>query len=222
MATLEGDKRRARILGAVLAAGSRDRLSTDIAADFQRLAVCRPPAEARLRTFDDTVKHFCQQAGASSAELVGPAEIGELPAWLASRVDAGASIAVSPQPELAGIAWPRDTGLDYRQRQGWAVVAARAGIAETGSLCFSSREQASDRLFLAENLVAVLDTSTIVARQEDLWRRLRRPQPDMPRAVHLVTGPSRTADVEQTLQVGAHGPRRLIIFLTHGPARTEA
>ena len=42
----------------------------------------------------------------------------------------------------------------------------------------------------------------------------------MPRAVNFVTGPSRTADIEQTIQLGAHGPRRLhIVLIEDGDAR---
>ena len=40
---------------------------------------------------------------------------------------------------------------------------------------------------------------------EDAW--------DLPRAINIVSGPSRTADVEQTIQLGAHGPRRLHVLL---------
>ncbi len=40
----------------------------------------------------------------------------------------------------------------------------------------------------------------------------------MPRNVMLVTGPSRSADIEQTLELGAHGPRRLHILLVEDAA----
>jgi len=47
---------------------------------------------------------------------------------------------------------------------------------------------------------------------EDVWVKLRR-EGDVPRAINIITGPSKTADVEQTLQIGAHGPRRLKVIL---------
>jgi L-lactate dehydrogenase complex protein LldG len=40
----------------------------------------------------------------------------------------------------------------------------------------------------------------------------------MPRNVMLVTGPSRSADIEQTLELGAHGPRRLHVVLVEDTA----
>ncbi|MDN5850066.1 MAG: lactate utilization protein [Nitrococcus sp.] len=48
---------------------------------------------------------------------------------------------------------------------------------------------------------------------EEVWERLLAQGERMPRAVNLITGPSRTADVEQTMQLGAHGPRRVHLLL---------
>src|SRR5690606_10419382 len=89
------------------------------------------------------------------------------------------------------------------------VVLADGGIAETGTLLFTNRNVASGLLFLVDHLVAVLPLSRLVCRQEDLWKA-GHPNAS---AVHLVSGPSRTADVEQTIQIGAHGPRRLLVYL---------
>jgi L-lactate dehydrogenase complex protein LldG len=55
----------------------------------------------------------------------------------------------------------------------------------------------------------------VTGSYEDAWDRLRRHVGDgvMPRTVNLITGPSRTGDIEQTIELGAHGPRRLHIIL---------
>jgi len=58
----------------------------------------------------------------------------------------------------------------------------------------------------------ILRASRIVGPYEDAWDMLRAAGP-MPRNVMLVTGPSRSADIEQTLELGAHGPRRLHVVL---------
>jgi L-lactate utilization protein LutC len=52
-----------------------------------------------------------------------------------------------------------------------------------------------------------------VAHIEDVWARMRSDKRVMPRTVNFITGPSKTADVEQTIQEGAHGPRRLHVIL---------
>jgi L-lactate dehydrogenase complex protein LldG len=53
----------------------------------------------------------------------------------------------------------------------------------------------------------------IVRGMEDAWQLLRDEVGRMPRAVNFVSGPSRTADIEQTLVLGAHGPYRVHIVL---------
>ena len=46
-----------------------------------------------------------------------------------------------------------------------------------------------------------------------LNNRVRKKEEGMPRALNIITGPSRTADVEQTIQLGAHGPRRMHVII---------
>jgi L-lactate utilization protein LutC len=67
--------------------------------------------------------------------------------------------------------------------------------------------------FLPDHFLCVLAAGRIVPRLEDAWDLLRGEPGGMPRALNFVTGPSRTADVEQTIQLGAHGPRRLHVIL---------
>ena len=69
--------------------------------------------------------------------------------------------------------------------------------------------------FLPDNHIVVLRASRVVGAYEDAWTRLREAYGPgvLPRTVNLVTGPSRTADIEQTIQLGAHGPRRLHILV---------
>jgi L-lactate utilization protein LutC len=95
------------------------------------------------------------------------------------------------------------------------VTVARFGVAETGSLVMIAGPQTPTRYnFLPETCICVLRREAIVAHIEDVWAGLRALGEPMPRALNFVTGPSRTADVEQTLQLGAHGPRRLHVLIS--------
>ena len=115
------------------------------------------------------------------------------------------------------VEWPESWQVDRRP----AVVSDRvtvseafAGIAETGTLVFLQSPQApTSHLFLAEDHLVVLDTTKIVKYQEEVWRRLRSEVSKFPRTVNFITGPSKTGDVEQTIEYGAHGPRRLHLLL---------
>jgi L-lactate utilization protein LutC len=67
--------------------------------------------------------------------------------------------------------------------------------------------------FTPDDMIAVLDRRDIVAHQEEVWQRIRRERKALPRTINLVSGPSRTADIEQVVQLGVHGPRRVHVVL---------
>ena len=69
---------------------------------------------------------------------------------------------------------------------------------------------------LPETHVAVLDPRRIVRAMEDAWALIRAEHGTLPRAVNFISGPSRTADIEQTLTFGAHGPYRVHVVIAAG------
>jgi L-lactate dehydrogenase complex protein LldG len=96
---------------------------------------------------------------------------------------------------------------------GSAGIEADYGIAETGSLVFlAARDRPRASWIDLEVLDVELREDRIVRDLEELFALL---QPDVPSAVAIVTGPSRTADIEQTLVVGVHGPREVRVRLTN-------
>jgi L-lactate dehydrogenase complex protein LldG len=113
--------------------------------------------------------------------------------------------------------WPAEFTVEQRRATGTDITVlteAFAGVAETGSLVLLSGMDSPTSLnFLPDNYVCVLRRDHIVRHIEDVWDRIRQQTGRMPRAVNFITGPSRTADVEQTIQLGAHGPRRLHVIL---------
>ena len=97
-----------------------------------------------------------------------------------------------------------------------AVTEAVAGVAETGTLLVrSGAEQPNVLHLLPEAHIAILDSATIVGSYEDALEILGQ-EKIWPRAATFITGPSRTADIEKTPQIGVHGPRQLHIILIHG------
>lgn len=136
-----------------------------------------------------------------------------------------ARVVMAPHPELEGIDWSARPMLarEARRAQDGDTVSlqhAWAGVAETGTLFFPSDPTRPATLnLLPETEIVLLRASRIVGAYEEAWDLLRGERSDaltggfMPRNLMLVTGPSRSADIEQTLELGAHGPRRLHILL---------
>ena len=103
-----------------------------------------------------------------------------------------------------------------------SVTSAAVGVAETGTLAmFSGPDHPSTLNFLPETHVVVLPKDRVAKSYEDVWDMIRNntamgdrnEKKEMPRTVNFITGPSRSGDIEQTLLLGAHGPRRLHIIL---------
>jgi len=93
---------------------------------------------------------------------------------------------------------------------------AIAGAAETGTLFLvSGPDNPSTLNFLPETHVIAILASDIAGSYEEGWAKLRAlyGAGKMPRTVNLISGPSRTADIEQTIVVGAHGPRNLLVLI---------
>ncbi len=96
---------------------------------------------------------------------------------------------------------------------------AIAGAAETGTLFLASGPDNPSTLnFLPETHAAVILASDIAGSYEEGWAKLRSiyGASNMPRTVNLISGPSRTADIEQTIVMGAHGPKSLLVLIA-GP-----
>jgi L-lactate dehydrogenase complex protein LldG len=94
------------------------------------------------------------------------------------------------------------------------VTGAYCAIAETGTLMLVSGPGTPASVsLLPETHVAVVPVGRIVAHMEDGWDLARSELRTLPRAVNFISGPSRTADIEQTLVLGAHGPYRVHIVL---------
>ena len=177
----------------------------------------RGPLPAWEGPLEGRFRERVQAAAGSLSRVPSPAEaVGEAMAYL-DRQGLAHELVAAPHPLLADLPWPLDLMLHRRAvRDGdlAGITVAFAGIAETGSLVLLSGPETPTALnFLVDDFICLLPAQRIVPHLEDAWDLLRNAAGGLPRAVNLITGPSRTADVEQTIQLGAHGPRRLHVIL---------
>jgi hypothetical protein len=126
-------------------------------------------------------------------------------------------LAAAPHALLAGVEWPQAWQVASRHAEGddrVGLAVAFCGVAESGSLMLLSGPDSPTTLnFLPDDFLCLLRADRIVPRMEDAWDLLRNERGALPRSTNFISGPSRTADVEQTIQLGAHGPRRLHVLL---------
>ncbi|HWB47861.1 MAG TPA: LUD domain-containing protein [Stellaceae bacterium] len=139
-----------------------------------------------------------------------------------------AEIKMAPDPALDALPWSERPLLQVRRGRaepGDAVslTPCLAAVAETGTLMLTSGEATPTTLnFLPDTHIVVLRAGQVVATYEDGWDLLRAQSADklwgLPRTVNFITGPSRTGDIEQRIELGAHGPRRLHVIVVDGGA----
>jgi len=112
--------------------------------------------------------------------------------------------------------WPDSINVENRpaeKEDTAALSSAYAAVAENGTLVLlSDKATPTSHNFLPDDHLVVVQVPKVFRYLEDVWEELRTGR-GIPRAVNLITGPSKTADVEQTIQYGAHGPRRLHVIL---------
>jgi len=127
-----------------------------------------------------------------------------------------ATLRMGDDPRLKAMPWG-ETALEMSQGPSDggdlnAVSHALAGVAESGTaVMVSGPENPSTLNFLPDNHIVVIAAKDIAGDYERVFAKLRATygKGQMPRTVNFITGPSRSGDIEQTLLLGAHGPRRL-------------
>ena len=166
---------------------------------------------------------FTRLAEAASASVERVADASEVPAAVAAflrQSNLPAVVRMGDDRRLAAMPWS-ETQIETTRgasdgNDAVSVAHALAAIAESGTLAFvSGADNPTTLNFLPETEIAVLAAADIVGDYETVWDRLRAEYGEgaLPRTVNLVTGPSRSGDIEQILLLGAHGPRRLHIIV---------
>ncbi len=106
------------------------------------------------------------------------------------------------------------TDTDFMQAE-VGITLCESLIARNGSVLVSNGNAAGRRLSIFPHYHIVLAyTSQLVLDLQDGFKRIKEKYHDqLPSMISNITGPSRTADIEKTLVLGAHGPKELIVFL---------
>ncbi len=186
-----------------------------------------PSPWRRSRAFPDLAERFTQALTAAHGE------VWRLPTWTAALDRLGTlleelqarRVVVNPDPPLDTVdfaeRWPErtwfivgETAGDLRAfcaRADVGISGAVAALAETGTVIVASSARHSRLATLLPPVhIALVPEARLVP---DLFAWVaQRPRP-FPANITLISGPSKSADIEQTLAVGVHGPQRFIVLL---------
>ncbi len=221
---------RERVLTNIRQALGRGSVSATVAADLERRldnpAPNVMPARGRLDT-GPRIELFVTEAERVNATTERLKRGEDVPAAIAGYLKAAnlpTALRVATGSSLDGMPWSREPLLNVATgaAEGGdkvSVTGAFGGVAETGTLVMlCGPEHPTTLNFLPDTHIAVIRADRIVGTYEEVWARLRDElgHGRMPRVVNWITGPSRTADIEQTLLLGAHGPLRLHILIVDG------
>lgn len=174
----------------------------------ERLALFKAQVEAALGTV---------------REVESPADVPQAVAEYLRGHNLPAAIRMGDDLRLKAMPWD-GTSLEIAQGASEgadlnAVSHAFGAVAETGSLVMvSGPENPSTLNFLPDNHIVVVNAKDVASDYESVWQKIRFAfgKGAMPRTVNWITGPSRSGDIEQTMLLGAHGPRRLHVVLVRG------
>ncbi len=171
------------------------------------------------RVEGDLVARFRARAESMQSTTEEVERMSEVPVAVARYLRAG-------NLPLSGCVWPQLAHLDWKgaglalEPRGAkdgdpvGVTGAFAAIAETGTLVLASGPGTPASVsLLPETHIAIVPAARVVAHMEEAWDLARAELRELPRAVNFVSGPSRTADIDQTIVLGAHGPYRVHILI---------
>jgi L-lactate dehydrogenase complex protein LldG len=173
---------------------------------------------------EERIALFRQKAEAVHATTVRVPDPAAVPGAVADYLRGNnlpQTVKTGDDPRLAAMPWDGQPQMTLHKGRSHGadlvcVSHADAGIAETGTLVLTSGPDNPTTLnFLPDVHVVVVDAADVTGDLEGVWEQARGRfgAGVLPRTVNMITGPSRSADIEQTLLLGAHGPRSLHIVV---------
>lgn len=184
------------------------------------------PARGQLG-LEGRIQLFGEMAAKAHATVDHAATAEEVPALVSAYLrgrNLGTRLRMGGDRRLRAIPWVEERSLQVMigpsdGSDEVTVSHALGAIAESGTLALvSGRDNPTTLNLLPDHHIIVVDAGDISGDMETLLDRLRDRygKGQMPRTLNLISGPSRSADIEQTMLLGAHGPRALHVIVVGG------
>ena len=163
-------------------------------------------------TYDDTVAQFIAMSQAVGANVV-EAATGDSLDDIIRKAYPDAKVVASDLPEVKMATLNPDTVADAQALNGTdvGVVSGQIGVAENGCVWIPQSMKQKAVCFICEYLVIVLPKSGIVNNMHEAYARIEMPATGLGL---FISGPSKTADIEQALVMGAQAARGVTVVIT--------
>ena len=168
---------------------------------------------------DEPVAHFIAECDRLKTTVARVQSTADVPTEIARYIAAeNLKARLVGWPQFASLDWTKSNiAFDNRPANGDDLIGLTGcfcAIGETGTLLLlGAAETPKSTALLPETHICVVEASHIVPTMEDAFALMRKEIGEPPRATFFVSGPSRTADIEQTIVIGAHGPYRVHVVL---------
>ena len=189
---------------------SRDEILASIRKNTQQRYE-KPDIAIKTMTYPDKIEQFCAISRAVGGDAIVLGE-GEEVDQVIRRTYPDALRIASVMPDISSATFNPDNLDDPKELDGTdvAVIAGEIGVAENGAVWIPQTVKYKAIYFISEKLVIVLDRNKIVDTMYDAYRELDGQKYEFGT---FISGPSKTADIEQALVMGAHGARNVLVIL---------
>jgi len=210
---------RDNIFARIRAAQGKPAVADDTELQAVRTHLAARPVSPRPRTPGDPQAEFRARVLALASTMDEIAHRTDVPRSVSAYLrGSGLPLNAACWPEFADLDWAAaGVNVEFRAARNddlVGITGALCAIAETGTLMLASGSDTPATVsLLPETHIAIVSAARIVPHMEEACELLRRERNEVPRAVNFVSGPSRTADIEQTVTLGAHGPYRVHIIV---------
>ena len=220
---------RETILARIRARQGKPAVPSEAERETVRAHIAAHPNGPRPTGDWDAVSRFRERALGLASTVDEVESLEAAPAAVARYLKAGSlPLTAACWAEFARLDW-RTAGIAVEARAARdtdpvGISGAYCAIAETGTLVtLSGVPTPASTSLLPETHIAIVYAARIVRGMEEAWRLMRDELGRLPRAVNFISGPSRTADIEQTVTLGAHGPYRVhVILVARGQLSAES
>ena len=170
-------------------------------------------------TYPDLVEQFGAVLTGIGGNLVPVHTPDEMAAYLRKEYDLSQpvmNLVSASFPELAeiGNVTPRSANPHQFAHLYLVLLQAQVGVAENGALWVDESNFPLRALpFIAVNVAMIIREKELVGNMHEAYRQLSTQSEESSGYGVFIAGPSKTADIEQSLVIGAHGPKSMTVFL---------